>query len=194
MADGLNQIGFNKLLAMLDAERENAGAKYESLRARLIRFFDWRNCEDAEELADAVFDRVIRKIAEGEEIQNVNAYAATVAQFIFKEYCRRHNHRHESLDDHPHVQNAAAEQKNDDETDESEILRRNCFEKCFSQTDAETRKLLIAYHDTDELTMIATRKKLSEAMNINVNTLRIRVCRMKSKLENCVNECCEKTS
>lgn len=80
----ITQTGFDKLLATLDADREAAGAKYESLRRRLIKFFEWRNCETAEELTDTVFDRVIKKIAEGEEIQNVGAYSATVAQFFLK--------------------------------------------------------------------------------------------------------------
>ena len=89
MAEMLTQTGFDKLLATLDADREQAGAKYESLRRRLIRFFEWRKCETAAELTDIVFDRVIKKIAEGEQIQNIGAYSATVAQFVFKEDWRK---------------------------------------------------------------------------------------------------------
>lgn len=58
------------------------------MRARLIKFFEWRNCESADELTDEVFDRVVKKIASGEQIQNINAYAATVAQFVCKEDSR----------------------------------------------------------------------------------------------------------
>ncbi len=64
MLETLTQTGFDKLLATLDADREQAGVKYESLRARLIKFFEWRNCESAEELTDTVFDRIIGKITD----------------------------------------------------------------------------------------------------------------------------------
>ena len=33
--------------------------------------------------------------------------------------------------------------------------------------------------------MIATRKRLADEMEISLNILRIRVCRLKAKLENC---------
>ena len=105
MAEILTQTGFDKLLATLDADREQAGAKYESLRARLIKFFEWRNCESAEELTDTVFDRVMKKIAAGEQIQNIEAYAATVAQFVFKEDYRRRERLFESIEDAPEIAN-----------------------------------------------------------------------------------------
>ena len=112
MAEILTQTGFDKLLATLDADREQAGAKYESLRVRLIKFFEWRNCEVAEELTDKVFDRVIKKIAEGEQIQNIAAYSATVAQFVFKEDCRRRERLFQSIEDAPEIANQRRKKTN----------------------------------------------------------------------------------
>ena len=187
MADSFLQTAFDKFLALLDADRETAGVKYESLRVRLIRFFEWRNCETAQELADTVFDRILRKIAEGEKIQNINAYSATVAQFVFKENLRNLARQNEPLEENPNVRNFA--EKSGTEEVETEDLRFDCLEKCLSAMDSETRKLLIAYHDTDERTMIATRRRIAESLEISLNTLRIRVCRLKNKLENCVRDC-----
>jgi RNA polymerase sigma factor (sigma-70 family) len=189
VADSFSQTAFDKLLALLDAvDRAAAGARYESLRARLIKFFVWRGCETPDELADTVFDRLIKKIAEGEEIQNVNAYSATIAQFVFKEYYRNLERQNESLEENPNARNFAG--KNAPETDETESLRFDCLEKCLSAMDVETRQLLIAYHCADDRTMIPTRKRLADSLNVSLNTLRIRVCRLKSKLENCVRDCC----
>ncbi len=188
MADSFLQTDFDKFLVLLDANRETAGVKYESLRLRLIKFFEWRNCETAEELADTVFDRILRKIAEGEQIQTINAYAATIAQFVFKENLRNPAFLSDSLDENPNVQNLAEKDKSEEV--ETDNLRFGCLEKCLAAMDLETRRLLIAYHDTDEGTMIPTRKRLSESLEISLNTLRIRVCRLKSKLENCVRDCC----
>ncbi len=178
---------FDKLLAVFDADRDAAGAKYEALRARLIKFFEWRNCETSAELADTVFDRITGKIADGEAIQNPTAYAAGVAQFVYREYLRKAQRRGESLEDNPNVRNLAGKA----ETDDAVNMRFDCLEKCLDRMDAETRRLLIAYHDTDERTMIPTRKRLADSLAVSLNTLRIRVCRQKAKLENCVRDCCE---
>jgi DNA-directed RNA polymerase specialized sigma24 family protein len=189
--NALTQTGFDKLLASLDAaDRDEAGAKYEALRSRLVRFFEWRDCESAEELTDAVFDRVTKKIAEGEQIQNINAYSATVAQFVFKEDSRR---RAQSLpiEDNPAFENLITGGGSDaaEETDEA---RLDCLEKCLAEFSGENRRLVTAYYDTDERTMIAARKRLADASGISLNTLRIRVCRLKAKLEDCTKDCCRK--
>lgn len=185
----LTQTGFDKLLATFDADRDAAGAKYESLRTRLIKFFEWRNCDDGEELTDKVFDRVIKKIEEGEEIQNVAAYSATVAQFVFKEDCRRREKLFRSIEDTPEIAQIA--DKTDFRVDENEAVKMNCMEKCLAEFSLENRRAIVAYYDTDERTMISTRKRLADEMKISLNVLRIRVCRLKAKLETCTKDCCD---
>ncbi len=188
MAEIITQTGFDKLLTTLDAnDRDAAGLKYESLRVRLLKFFEWRNCASAEELTDTVFDRVMKKIVEGEEIQNVGAYAATVAQFIFKEDCRNRERLFQSIEDAPEIAD-----KKDLREDENEADKTNCLEKCLAEFSAENRRVIVAYYDTDERTMIATRKRLADEMKISLNVLRIRVCRLKAKLEDCTRDCCRK--
>ena len=188
MAEIITQIGFDKFLTTLDADREQAGAKYESLRGRLVKFFEWRNCDVAQELTDIVFDRVIKKIAEGEQIQNINAYSATVAQFVFKEDCRRRERHFESIEDVPETQYLL--KKTEFIEEETDDLQMNCLEKCLAKFSAENRRLIVAYHDTDERKMIATRKQVADEMEISLNVLRIRVCRLKAKLEECTRDCC----
>ncbi|MGC2237177.1 MAG: sigma-70 family RNA polymerase sigma factor [Pyrinomonadaceae bacterium] len=189
MENVITQTGFDTLLGLLDADRELAGARYESLRVRLVKFFEWRGCESAEELTDVVFDRVIKKIAEGEQIQNINAYAATVAQFVFKEDCRRRERLFQSIEDNPAIENitAAGDLAEASETGDA---RLDCLEKCLAAFPDENRRLVIAYYDTDERTMIATRKRLADSLDMSLNTLRIRVCRLKAKLEDCTIDCC----
>jgi DNA-directed RNA polymerase specialized sigma24 family protein len=185
----LKAAAFNAFLTALAADREQAGAKYELLRARLIKFFEWRNCESSEELTDEVFDRVVKKIASGEQIQNINAYAATVAQFVFKEDCRRRERLFQSIEDAPELEKAAA---TNDFAVETDNARLDCLEKCLAEFSVENRKLIVAYHDTDERTMISARKRLADSLNVSLNVLRIRVCRLKTKLESCTLDCCEK--
>jgi DNA-directed RNA polymerase specialized sigma24 family protein len=183
------QINFDKFLVLLDADREQAGVKYENLRQRLIKFFEWRNCEMPEELTDIVFDRVLKKIDEGEQIQQVTAYSATIAQFVFKEYLRSNERQNQLIEDAPEVLNIKVQEPF---ANDFTLTRQNCFDKCLSEFDAENRKFIIAYYDTDEKTMINSRKKLAEEMSSSLNTIRIKACRLKAKLENCTKECCKK--
>lgn len=190
MLENISPANFDKFLSLLDADREKAGQNYENLRERLMKFFEWRNCEKTEELADIVFDRVLRKIAEGEEIQNVTAYSATVAQFVFKEYLRTNERQNQLIEDSPEVQNIRAKETiNENNSDDK---RQNCFDKCLAEFSEESRKFIIAYYDTDEKTMIASRKRLAEQMGVTLNTLRIKACRLKAKLEDCTLKCCGK--
>jgi DNA-directed RNA polymerase specialized sigma24 family protein len=189
MDDLLTQTGFDKLLALLDADREHAGAKYESLRVRLIKLFEWRNCETPEELADTAFDRVMRKIEAGERIQNVEAYAVTVAQFVVKEDGRSHARLARSIEDNPRIEEllVADVPVPPDEMDEA---RLTCLDRCLAQFPDGQRRLITAYYDTDERTMIEARKRLAASEGISPNSLRIRVCRLKAKLEECARDCC----
>jgi hypothetical protein len=50
--DEMNQEQFEQLLNWLDSDRDKAGAKYESIRKRLIKLFVCRGCDVAEDLAD----------------------------------------------------------------------------------------------------------------------------------------------
>lgn len=182
------QISFDKLLALFDADREQSGVKYENLRQRLIKFFEWRNCEMPEELTDIVFDRILKKIEAGEEIQQISAYASTIAQFVFKEYLRSNERQNQLIEESPEVQNLKQDVYFEDE---QESIRLNCFEKCLAEFDSENRNFIIAYYTTEEKTMIAARKRLADELNSNLNTIRIKACRLKSKLENCTLKCCE---
>ena len=48
----LTQEAFNRLLASLDADCEQAGQKYERIRLKLIHYFAWRGTTFPEAEAD----------------------------------------------------------------------------------------------------------------------------------------------
>ncbi|MFT3743166.1 MAG: hypothetical protein QM785_02625 [Pyrinomonadaceae bacterium] len=184
MNDASAQTTFDAFLALLDADRAAAGTKYEQLRLRLERFFEWRGCEASDELTDICLDRVQKKIAEGEIIQNVTAFAATIAQFVYKESLRSKSRLTDSIDSEDAPEIAAPEI----EVDEDDRL--NCLETCLAGFQINDRNLIVSYYDTDEKTMIASRKRLADSLAVSLNTLRIKVCRLKAKLEKCTKDCC----
>ena len=181
---------FGQFLKTLDIDREQAAGKYVALRERLERFFEWRDCEKAEELTDIVFDRVSRKITAGEKIENAEAFCVSVAKFVLLEH-RREVLQNMELDENSIeiVSPNALDNSNSD--DEIKEKRLKCLDKCLAEFPADKRELLINYFDTDEATMIASRRSLAEKMKMNLNTLRIRVSRLKTKLEKCTKDCCD---
>lgn len=69
----------------------SAGEKYLLLREKLVKCLTWKNCpeSEADALADSALDRVVRKLAEGEEIENMKAYACEVLRYVWLEHLRK---------------------------------------------------------------------------------------------------------
>src|ERR1044071_7693839 len=53
---------FEKLLAWLDSDRDEAGRKFQTIHSRLIKVFTSRGCVDAATLGDEVVNRVAVRI------------------------------------------------------------------------------------------------------------------------------------
>lgn len=185
MQIGVSTKSFDALLKTLDNDRDRAAGKYLRLRERLERFFEWRNCENVEELTDIVFDRTIKKIAEGEKILNPEAFCVSISKFVLLEN-RRETFRTEKLDE-----NSPAAADEPDFVDVLSDKRTKCLDSCLSEIPSGDRALIISYFNTEEKTMISTRKRLAKSIGITLNSLRIRICRLKSKLEVCTKRCCE---
>jgi RNA polymerase sigma factor (sigma-70 family) len=192
MLKGLSVKDFDVFLAVLGEDREQAGEKYLALRERLERFFEWRGCDNAEELTDIVFDRVTKKIIEGEKVKNIEAYCVSVAKFVLMEN-RREVLRSEELDENSKIISSGGNESEIDSEEEEKTKQFKCLEECLAKFPEDKRKLIVGYFDTDEKTMISTRKNLAEKIGVNLNSLRIRISRLKTKLEKCTKNCCAET-
>jgi hypothetical protein len=76
----LTPAAFEKFLSAFGPNREQAGYEYERLRHRLVKLFEWDKCLFPEEGADETINRVIRKLDDGEVIENLQAYSTSVAR------------------------------------------------------------------------------------------------------------------
>src|SRR5690349_12731629 len=81
----LTREAFDKLLAAFSPDAEQAAVQYEALRSRLIKYFEWRHVPLADDRGDEVLNRVARRIADGQQIKNIFAYAYRVAYLVFLE-------------------------------------------------------------------------------------------------------------
>lgn len=189
MLENLTKFNFEQFLQTLDSDTDKAAEKYLRLRSSLESFFEWRDCENTEELTDIVFDRVAKKIIGGERVENIEAFSVSIAKFVVLEH-KRKSLRNAELDEVSDTENFA-------ENFEAEDLKRRnieCLRKCLAKLPDKNRELLVAYYDTEEHAMISKRKSLAEKLEINLNSLRIRVSRLREKLERCMTGCCERKS
>ena len=56
--------GFDRLLAVLDPDRDEAGRRYDLFRRKLVRFFEWKGAPWPDELADETLDRFLLRLRE----------------------------------------------------------------------------------------------------------------------------------
>jgi hypothetical protein len=87
----LTQESFDRLLAWLAPNREQAGKKYEEVRSRLVRGFTSHGCPVPEDLADETINRVAKKLPEIEEtyVGDPVRYFYRVAHYVHLEYLKK---------------------------------------------------------------------------------------------------------
>ena len=176
----LTQESFDALLDWLDPQREKAGQKYEDIRLRLIKIFTCRGCSEPEDLADETINRVTNKLKEIEAgfTGDRARYFYGVANKVHLEYLRRK----------PAV-TLQLPVANSDEV-EREF---KCLETCMDRLTPDNRELVLQYYQEEKKAKIDHRKLLAEHLGIAVNALRIRACRIRATLLECVQKCLERT-
>jgi DNA-directed RNA polymerase specialized sigma24 family protein len=176
---------FEVLLTRLGTDRNHAGIRYEEIRGKLIRFFDYHSCRDSEQLADETFDRAIEKLAlDTVRIQDVGAFLWGIARNIKQEALRK-SARTIYLSDLANAEtlcakHSAAHGSRVEPIENSQSLRllyRSL--QCLSTKD---RRLLLEYYSPRRDRVIA-RRQLAQEHGITVRALRLRVTRLKFKLK-----------
>lgn len=181
----INREDFESLLDWLDENREIAAQKYEAIRLRLIKIFVVQKHFDAENLADQVFDRVCRKLADiSENYQGKKElYFYGVARKIHLE--AQSKAKTTELDiDHLAVKNNVDEESN---------IHYQCLEKCLQKLSAEDRNLVIGYYQSEKTAKIDQRKQIAERLEITIDNLRIKIFRLRNELKKCVLQCVKAT-
>jgi DNA-directed RNA polymerase specialized sigma24 family protein len=185
--EGLRRSDFEVLLERLDPDRDSAGQKYEGLRRKLIKFFEWNRCSPAEDLADQTLDRVARRLGR-EDVAQVLAFAWGVAHHVRQE-CGRQMRRRVALGDLPagtarpedDVEGALHEQLLDER-------RTRCLAACLQRLPPRERELFHAYYEPNREPSVR-RRALAAERGLTIRGLRVKVNRLREKLEVCVTRC-----
>lgn len=175
---------FEKLLICLSSDRDEAIQKYGTLEVKLLRFFEWRGCDMPDYCVNETFDRVTRRIDEGQTITNIAGYFYKTARLIFMEWLKERNKR-ASLTEN--MTTPVVTPDYEDEREEDPRLR--CFDDCLANLTDDNRKLILRYYEEEKGEKIAHRRKLAADLKIPMNALRIRVHRIRKELEKCVKDC-----
>lgn len=185
----LTQEDFDRLLYWLDADRDQAGKKYEEIRRRLIKLFTCRGCADAEELADETLNRVAGKVDrlagnwdKGEQAR----YFCGVAQKVHLEYLRRIPAQRELTESAGQNYSHSPHADYDDGGAEY-----RCLDQCLDRLLPASRELVIRYYQSEKAEKIEQRKLFAAELGIAVNALRIRAHRIRLALQRCVKDCLE---
>jgi len=175
----LTEESFRGLLEFLDPGTGRGAEQYEKVRQKLTRFFEWKGCIPGDELADETMDRVARKLEAGLEIppRNPYLYIHGVAVNVIREHWREA----QTLAAAP-VPPSAQTHERDSATEEHNERRMDCLEDCIGSLGAASRELLTAYH-------LGGRRGLAASINVPPAALRLRVFRIRRRLERCVSAC-----
>jgi RNA polymerase sigma factor (sigma-70 family) len=178
----LTKEAFDKLLGSFGTDRESAAVKYLEIRVNLTRFFEWRGCPFPEEHADETFNRVAKKVSQGEEIRSPAAYVIGVARLLVLEIMRAHSRQREAFGEYE------ASRTEPEDASDSEA-RIECLQRCLQELSSDNRRLIIEYYEGDKGVKIENRRKLGTRLGLTINTLRMRAQRVRERLQICVEEC-----
>ena len=173
---------FSRFLARLNADPALAGEEYEKLRTRLIYFFERKGCRTPAELTDETINRVVRKIYEGQEIRDLYKFASGVARLVLLEHWDDPRREWEQIDERQSAPDFV-----DRDFDEQ---RLNCMRDCLGKLSPDDRGLITENCTNDKNGKL----KLANDLGITINALRLKVFRIRTRLNECYEKCVDASS
>lgn len=154
-------------LQLFDPDPDRASAKYLELFKRLVKFFEWRNCQPADELAQETLKRGFKDLDAGKAV-----FASDPGQF-FIGYARniaRETWKVRRLDPLTDIAEPVGSTDTADQI-ESRLL----LTQCLAKLAAVERDLVRRYYSGES-------DQLCAELNVNPGALRVRVYRIVEKL------------
>jgi len=158
-----------RYLAILDPDPDRASAKYFDLFRRLVKFFEWRNCHPAEELAQETLTRGLNSVAAGAEVYAVdpNQFFLGYARNIARECWKARQMGSLADIDEPASATGTAGQ----------VEERILLSQCLALLPADERDLIVRYYAGDH-------RAVCLALGLSAGALRVRVHRIVDRLRN----------
>ena len=179
--------GFEEILTWLNSDRELAAGMYVQLRHDLSKLFSWKGCQDPDGLTDEVLDRVARKVHHVRPTYqgDPRLYFRAVANNVMKEYFRR-------IKTQVSLGGVDVLYQQPTEFEEENTARSECLQLCLQRLTGDKRELILAYYAKEKRAKIEHRNELAQSFGIPVETLRVKVHRIRVSLEKCLERCLKK--
>jgi RNA polymerase sigma factor (sigma-70 family) len=173
----VNAAAFDQFLGWLGPDPETAGRKYESIRDRLIMMFRARKCTFAEDLADATFERVARKLTDlaTEFTGDPARYFYGVAKKIYLEHQRGQT----LAQGKPTILIPLSTEEHDQDLE----IKLNQLEEALGRISQSDRELILKYYTGSGQGKIERRRALARQIGVEPNALRLRVFRIKREIK-----------
>ncbi|MEO5859320.1 MAG: hypothetical protein ABIR33_10260 [Pyrinomonadaceae bacterium] len=186
-----SEASFTRFLAWIDNGAESEGQEYLALRARLVAYFERKGCDVPDDLADETLERVNRRLDEEGSIDTDTParFCYITAKFVFFEDLRS-GRRKESSAETADLENFKAGDPQNEDDERKELLSR-CLDRCLSILSVEERDLIVAYYFGERRAKIDHRREVAAKLSLTSNALAIRACRIRTRLETCIRQCCE---
>jgi len=186
------EAAFQRLLTWLDEGIDSQGERYLDIRDRLVHYFARRNSAAPDDLADETLNRVARRLEETGAIDDVAParYCYIVAKFVLLESLRQRAREAGPLRDDTDAAQSLRIAAPDAAGDERERTLA-CLERCLQTCTASDRALILDYYGGQHDSARSQRKHLAGRLGLTANSLAIRACRIRSRLEACVRACRE---
>lgn len=179
----LTQEAFDSFLRWLSPDRDEAALKYEEIRRKLLNFFDFKGCEDAETLVDETINRVTERIFRATPDE-----ADFPVQFVYGVARKIHLESYSA----PKIYTLNEELPLDASVSETEFFgddARDCMQICLKELKEADSKLVFAYFGVSKKNKLEEREALSKDNGESINALRVRISRIRQKLQKCQKNC-----
>ncbi len=176
---------FHEILAWLNADPDIAASIYLQLREDLTNIFIWNRCNDPESLADETIDRVARKVHELRKTfdGDPRLFFYGVARNLIRENPKKIKTQVslENID-------LPAFVVSESQAEDAELLEE-CLHTCLEKLGSDKRELILDYYAKEKLAKIRHRTEMARRLGTSVETLRVRVYRIRATLEQCIERC-----
>jgi len=181
---------FDEILAWFNDDRDIAADLYVQLRDDLTKVFTWNRCSDPEGLTDETFDRVARKVHELRKTfeGDPRLFFYGVARNLIRENPKKIRTQ-VSLENTDLPANPISEV----ETENANLLEE-CLHICLEKLSSDKRELILNYYAKEKQAKIRHRTEMAQRLGTSVETLRVRVYRIRGKLEQCIERCLDRAS
>jgi DNA-directed RNA polymerase specialized sigma24 family protein len=165
-----------KLCAYLGCQPTEFDEAYRRLRRKLVKFFNWKRCPEASELADETVARVLEAIERERDILDFSNFVLGVARKLFVDWTRGQ------------VKVDALRRGLEIDLDlewlpPSSSDEAQCLERCLGMLPPDRREFIEACF------VDKRRTELRRTLQLSSNAMRMRIFHSKQRLRSCVGAC-----